>query len=64
MRIVVVEDNISVAKGIMYHLQDAGHAVDLLHDGSEAAVFLRDDNADIAVLDINMPEIDGLSILR
>lgn len=64
MRIVVVEDNISVAKGICYHLQDAGHAVDMLHDGAQADVFLRDDGADMIVLDINLPGKDGLSILR
>ncbi|MEO0859725.1 MAG: response regulator transcription factor [Pseudomonadota bacterium] len=64
MRIVVVEDNISVAKGIRYYLQDAGHAVDVLHDGAEAAAFLRDDDADIVVLDINLPQTDGLTILR
>jgi len=64
LRIVVVEDNISVAKGICYHLQDAGHAVDMLHDGAEADMFLRDDGADMIVLDVNLPGKDGLSILR
>lgn len=64
MRIVVVEDNISVAKGICYQLQDAGHAVDMLHDGAQADLFLRDDGADMVVLDINLPGKDGLSILR
>lgn len=64
MRIVVVEDNLSVAKGISYHLQDAGHGVDLVHDGDEAEVFLRDDGADIVVLDINLPGQSGLDILR
>ena len=64
LRIVVVEDNVSVAKGIRYYLQDAGHAVDLLHDGGEAAAFLRDDEADIVVLDIKLPQTDGLTILR
>ncbi len=64
MRIVVVEDNISVAKGICYYLQDAGHAVDMLHDGAEAEVFLRNDDADIVVLDIKLPVTDGLSILK
>ena len=64
MRIVVVEDNISVAKGICYHLQDAGHAVDMLHDGAQADAFLRGDGADMIVLDINLPGKDGLSILR
>lgn len=64
MRIVVVEDNVSVAKGIRYHLEDAGHAVDVLYDGTEAAAFLRDDDADMVVLDINLPGQDGLSVLQ
>ncbi len=64
MRIVVVEDNISVAKGIRYYLQDMGHAVDVLHDGAEADAFLRGDGADLVVLDINLPEMDGLNVLR
>lgn len=64
MRILIVEDNISVAKGIAYHLQDIGHAVDVLHDGAEADEFLRSDGADIVVLDVNLPGKDGLQILR
>lgn len=64
MRIVLVEDNIAVAKGLRYHLEDAGHAVDVLHDGAEASQFLRDDGADIVVLDINLPHMDGLTLLR
>jgi two-component system OmpR family response regulator len=64
MRIVVVEDNLSVAKGISYNLKDAGHAVDLIHDGEEANIFLCNDGADLVILDINLPGTDGLTILR
>jgi two-component system OmpR family response regulator len=64
MRIVIVEDNRNVAKGIAYVLRDAGHAVDLIHDGDEADMFLRDDGADIIILDIDLPGRDGFSVLR
>jgi len=64
MRIVVVEDNVSVAKGLRYFLEDAGHAVDVLHDGAEAQAFLRDDSADMVVLDINLPSLSGLDVLK
>jgi len=64
VRIIVVEDNEAVAKGICYHLQDAGHAVDLFHNGAEAESFLRGDTADLIVLDISLPGMDGLDILR
>lgn len=63
MRIVIVEDNISLAKGMAYMLEDAGHAVDLLDDGEAADGFLRDDGADLVILDINLPGMGGLDVL-
>jgi two-component system OmpR family response regulator len=63
MRITLVEDNVSLAKGITYRLEDAGHAVDALHDGTVAQDFLAHDNADLVILDINLPGTDGLSLL-
>lgn len=64
MRIAIVEDNESVAKGIAYRLEDRGHAVDLIHDGLVADWFLRDDGNDIILLDITLPGLDGLSVLK
>ncbi len=64
MRITLVEDNIGLAKGIAYRLEDAGHAVDLLHDGDAAEAFLKDDASDLIILDINLPGKDGLSLLK
>lgn len=63
MRITLVEDNVSLAKGITYRLEDAGHAVNMLHDGSAAQDYLRDDEADLVILDINLPGTDGLTLL-
>ena len=64
MRIVLVEDNASLAAGICYRLQDAGHAVDVLDDGLAASTFLATDNADLVILDINLPGRDGLDLLK
>ncbi|MBT0958481.1 response regulator transcription factor [Alphaproteobacteria bacterium KMM 3653] len=64
MRITLVEDNLSLAKGIAYRLQDAGHGVDMLHDGTEAEAFLRGDPTDLIILDINLPGTDGLTLLK
>ena len=64
MRIVLIEDNESLAKGISYRMQDAGHSVDHLSDGMAADEYLRDDGGDVVVLDINLPGLDGLTILR
>lgn len=64
MRIILVEDNASLAEGITYRLQDAGHAVDVLNDGQQAVDFLRDEASDLVILDINLPGLDGLQVLR
>lgn len=63
MRIVVVEDNLAMAKGIAYRLRDEGHAVDVLHDGADADRFLQSDGADMVILDISLPGLNGLDLL-
>lgn len=64
MRIVLVEDNLSLQKGIAYRLEDDGHSVDALADGLEAEDFLRQEDCDLIILDINLPGQDGLAVLR
>lgn len=64
MRIVLVEDNSSLAKGISYRLEDSGHAVDVLTDGNDAEQFLKSERADLIILDINLPGVDGLTLLK
>ena len=63
MRILLVEDNTSLRKGITYRLSDEGHAVDALADGEAAATFLRQETCDLVILDINLPGRSGLELL-
>lgn len=64
MRIVIVEDNESLARGVENSLRDQGHAVDWLSDGAEADRFLADEGADVAVIDVNLPGLSGFEIVR
>lgn len=64
MRIVLVEDQTSLAEGIRNALQDQGHAVDWLADGMDAAAFLVTEGADMAIIDVNLPGMNGFEIVR
>ncbi|CTQ55977.1 Transcriptional regulatory protein tctD [Roseibium album] len=63
MRIALIEDNVSLAKGIAYQLRDAGHSVDVLHHGDDADVFLKQEEGDLVILDINLPGKSGMDLL-
>lgn len=64
MRIVIVEDNETLANAIAYRLRDRGHAAEVLADGNEADLYLAQEGADLVVLDINLPGQSGLEILK
>ena len=64
MRILVVEDDRKVASFIQRGLEEEGHAVDVLHDGSEAGDQARSIDYDCVVLDLMLPGRSGLQVLR
>ena len=64
MRIVLVEDNQMLAEGIQKVLIDEGHSVDYFIDGGRADQHLSLEGADLAIIDINLPTLDGVSITK
>lgn len=64
MRVILIEDNLNLAKGIENALTDQGHAVDHLDDGLDADAFLARHSADVAIIDINLPRLSGIEIIR
>ena len=59
-----MEDNSSLAKGIVDALRDQGHGVDHLDDGLAADSFLRTETFDIAIVDINLPGLSGIELTK
>jgi two-component system copper resistance phosphate regulon response regulator CusR len=64
MRILVVEDDLKVAGFIQSGLQQEGHAVDVLHDGTDAGQQACAVDYDAVVLDLMLPGRSGFQVLR
>ena len=64
MRILLVEDNEALADGLSAILKGTGHAVDLVRDGASADAAIASENFDLVILDLTLPEMDGLDVLR
>ena len=60
MKILVVDDEKLLVKGIKFNLENEGHQVDAAYDGLEAVELARSGGYDLIILDVMMPELDGL----
>lgn len=64
MKILLVEDSISLRRSLTIGLQNLGFTVDDTEDGSEGLSMALSGDYDVIVLDIMLPSIDGLTILK
>lgn len=64
MRIILVEDEKSLASVIKKGLEENGYSVDMAHDGEEGLYMAENYPADVIILDIMLPIMDGLTILK
>jgi two-component system, OmpR family, response regulator len=64
MRVLVVEDEARLADQLAAALADAGYAVDRADDGERADFMVHTERYDAIVLDLGLPTVDGLTVLR
>jgi two-component system copper resistance phosphate regulon response regulator CusR len=64
MRILLVEDEVKVGSFIRRALEEERYAVDLCADGSQAMDYARTEEYDLVILDIMLPRLSGLEVLR
>lgn len=64
MRILLAEDERSLSRAIVALLEKHNYSADAVYDGQEALDYLEAENYDAVILDIMMPKLDGLSVLR
>jgi two-component system, OmpR family, response regulator len=64
VRVLVVEDEALLARQLTRALGDAGYAVDCAEDGEHADLLGRTERYDAVILDLGLPKVDGLTLLR
>ncbi|MEG1593464.1 MAG: response regulator transcription factor [Oscillibacter sp.] len=60
MRILVVDDEKLLVKGMKFNLENEGYEVECAYDGAAAVELTRNGRFDLLILDVMMPEVDGL----
>lgn len=64
MRILVVEDNPLLRHHLAVQLREMGHQVDAAEDSNEADYFLNEYSPDIALVDLGLPDEDGMMLIQ
>lgn len=64
MRVLFAEDDVILSKSVLAKITKMGHAVDLAMTGVEADHFLKVQEYDLVILDLNLPGIDGQTVLK
>ncbi len=62
--ILVVDDEVDTCCNLSDILTDLGYGVDVAHEGQTALAMVRRKSYDVALLDYNMPGMDGLTLYR
>jgi len=63
-RILVVDDEVQITRVLRAYLEQAGFAVSTAYDGREALRLARQESPDLIILDLMLPEVDGLDVCR
>lgn len=64
MRILLVEDDVAIARSLKEGLEDEAYAVDVAHDDDEGYRTATADDYDVIILDVMLPEMNGYEVCR
>ena len=64
VRVLVVDDEKLLVKGIKFNLENDGYTVDGAYDGADALELFKENKYDIVILDLMLPGLDGLTVCR
>ena len=60
---LIIDDDPAITKFLLTYLQRKGHSCDALTEGFQTASWLERNQCDVVVVDLNMPKVDGISLI-
>ena len=64
MRILLADDEVSLTKALVHILEKNNFSAEAVYNGEDALVYLESGNYDAAILDVMMPQMDGIQVLK
>ncbi len=64
MRLLLIEDDVHLANGLRESLRNDGHSADIVFKGKEGILAIKSGDFDVVILDLGLPDIDGLDVLK
>ena len=64
MRLLLAEDEISLSRAIIRILEKNNYTAEAVNNGEDALVYIENGDYDAAILDIMMPKMDGITVLK
>lgn len=64
MRLLLIEDDTQLAKGLSESLRHESYSVDAVHNGNDGLLAIKSGDFDAVILDLGLPDIDGLAVLK
>lgn len=64
MRLLLIEDNLELANGLIHSLAQSSHITDAVHTGNEALIACATSSYQLVILDLGLPDMDGIDLLR
>src|SRR3978361_877840 len=60
---LIIDDDPAITKFLVTYLQQKGHTCEALTEGFQTAAWLEHNHGDVVVVDLNMPKVDGISLI-
>ena len=64
LRILIIDNDAAVGRVLLNGLKSEHFSIDIVRDGEEGLLYLSEVNYDLVILDLNLPKIDGLTVLK